>query len=132
MQQLHPLENATLYDRIGAENLRALLERFYAQVAVHPTLIPLFPTDLSQTIEKQEAFLTGFLGGPPLYFERYGHPRLRMRHMPFAIGVPEAQAWLDCMALALQQSPEIQPATAHELLEALRRTAAHMINRPPA
>ena len=70
----------SLYAQIGAAKLRELVQNFYPLVAVHPLLAELFPENLSETMNKQEAFLTGFLGGPPLYHQTYGHPMLRGRH----------------------------------------------------
>lgn len=120
----------SLYERIGPENLHALITRFYSHVAEHPDLIPIFPADLTLTAEKQEAFLTGFLGGPPLYHERYGHPRLRARHLPFEITPTRAQAWLACMNQALRDTPGIRNEDARELYAALARVAGHMVNSP--
>lgn len=120
----------SLYDRIGADALARLVGRFYARVAAHPDLAPIFPADLTLTAEKQLAFLTGFLGGPPLYHERFGNPRLRARHLPFPITPERAQAWLACMEAALRASPEIDGADASELLAALSRVAVHMVNTP--
>ena len=119
-----------LYERIGADALARLVDRFYARVAAHPELAPLFPADLALTAEKQLAFLTGFLGGPPLYHERFGNPRLRARHLPFPITPARAQAWLECMEAALRASPEIDVADANEMLAALARVAVHMVNTP--
>ncbi len=88
----------SLYERIGPEALSALVTRFYTLVAQDPDLAPIFPTDLTLTAEKQLAFLTGFLGGPPLYHRTYGPPRLRARHLPHAITPTRGRAWLACMA----------------------------------
>ncbi len=118
----------SLYDRIGPDALEKLIRRFYTLVPQHPALAPLFPADLTQTAEKQLAFLTGFFGGPPLYMQRYGHPRLRARHLPFAITPERARAWLACMNAALQGTPEIPEAEAREIYAALSRVAAHMVN----
>ncbi|UBV41845.1 globin [Deinococcus taeanensis] len=118
----------SLYDRIGADALSALVTRFYGYVARDPLLSPIFPADLSLTAEKQLAFLTGFLGGPPLYHERFGHPRLRARHLPFAITPARARAWLACMNAALRDTPQIGEAEARELYAALSRVAVHMVN----
>ncbi|GGK25988.1 hypothetical protein GCM10008955_19700 [Deinococcus malanensis] len=120
----------SLYERIGPQALHALVDRFYSLVASHPDLAPIFPADLRHTAEKQLAFLTGFLGGPPLYHQRYGHPRLRARHLPFPITVELAQAWLACMKAALHQTPDITPDDARELYAALSRVAIHMVNTP--
>ncbi|MFC4428002.1 globin [Deinococcus navajonensis] len=120
----------SLYDRIGPQALEALVNRFYSYVAADPRLAPLFPDDLRLTAEKQLAFLTGFLGGPPLYHQRFGHPRLRARHLPFVITPERAQAWLSCMASALHDTPSIAPEDARELHAALGRVATHMVNTP--
>lgn len=118
----------SLYDRIGPDALEKLIRRFYTLVPQHPDLAPIFPADLTQTAEKQLAFLTGFFGGPPLYMQRYGHPRLRARHLPFAITPGRAQAWLACMNAALRDTPEIPDAEAREIYAALSRVAVHMVN----
>ncbi|MGM9320048.1 globin domain-containing protein [Deinococcus aquaticus] len=120
----------SLYDRIGPEALAALVSRFYDFVAREPLLTPIFPADLTLTAEKQLAFLSGFLGGPPLYHERFGHPRLRARHLPFPITPARAQAWLACMRAALDATPAISAADGQELFTALSRVAAHMVNTP--
>lgn len=120
----------SLYERIGPQALAALVTRFYALVAQDPDLAPIFPADLTETAEKQLAFLTGFLGGPPLYHQTYGPPRLRARHLPHAITPTRGRAWLACMARALQDTPQIGQAEARELHAALARVAAHMVNAP--
>ncbi|QLG10583.1 globin [Deinococcus sp. D7000] len=120
----------SLYERIGSQALAALVTRFYALVAQDPDLVPIFPADLTETAEKQLAFLTGFLGGPPLYHQTYGPPRLRARHLPHAITPTRGRAWLACMARALQDTPQIGQAEARELHAALARVAAHMVNTP--
>lgn len=121
-------DKGSLYERIGPDALEKLVRRFYALVPQHPDLAPIFPADLSLTAEKQLAFLTGFFGGPPLYHERFGHPRLRARHLPFEITRERAQAWLACMNAALRDTPEIPDAEAREMYAALSRVAVHMVN----
>jgi hemoglobin len=125
-----PTSMQPLYDRIGSSALHELVTRFYSLVAEHPLLAPIFPADLTLTAHKQEAFLSGFLGGPPLYQQEFGHPRLRMRHLPFPITPARARAWLGCMGAALDATPSIERAEADELLVALSRGAAAMINTP--
>ncbi|GGR47629.1 hypothetical protein GCM10008959_06040 [Deinococcus seoulensis] len=120
----------SLYDRIGPDALAALVSRFYDLVAREPLLTPIFPADLTLTAEKQLAFLSGFLGGPPLYHQRFGHPRLRARHLPFTITPARAQAWLSCMRAALDATPEIGAEDGQELFTALSRVATHMVNAP--
>lgn len=118
----------SLYQRLGPQTLHDLITRFYSYVAQDELLKPLFPADLSLTAHKQELFLTGFLGGPPLYMQQYGHPRLRMRHMPFAITPAHARAWLACMKRAMHDTPTLQQDDAAELYLALSRVAVHMVN----
>ncbi len=130
---LSPELRGTLYERIGPAALRSLLERFYAQVARDELLAPVFPgsrdSSLWQvTLAKQFAFMSGFLGGPPLYHQQYGNPMLRARHLPFAVTPARARAWLECMQNALQHSPEIDAGVAAELYTALGRVALHMVN----
>jgi hemoglobin len=124
-----PSPTPSLYERLGPERLRALVEAFYPRVARDPRLAPLFPADLRPVMEKQELFLTGFLGGPPRYVERFGHPRLRMRHAPFEITPERARAWLECMHEAAVEAG-LEPALRIELMDGLARTAAAMINSP--
>lgn len=122
------LSAGTLYERIGTDTLTEVVTRFYGLVAQHPDLAPIFPDDLTETAQKQLAFLTGFTGGPPLYHERYGHPRLRARHLPFEITPQRAQAWLACMREALRATPGLAEPEARELYAALARVAVHMVN----
>lgn len=118
----------TLYERIGPDTLAEVVTRFYTLVAQHPDLAPIFPTDLTETARKQLAFLTGLTGGPPLYHERYGPPRLRARHLPFEITPGRARAWLACMQAALRETPGLGEPEARELYAALARVAVHMVN----
>lgn len=128
---LSPELRGTLYERIGPGALRSLLKRFYAQVAQNELLAPVFPgsreSSLWQvTLDKQFAFMSGFLGGPPLYHRTYGNPMLRARHLSFA--VTPARAWLACMQHALEHSPEIDADVAAELYTAPSWVALHMVN----
>jgi len=130
---LSPELRGTLYERIGPDALRSLLERFYARVAADQDLAEVFPGSRDPslwavTLDKQFAFMSGFLGGPPLYHQTYGNPMLRARHLPFAVTPARARAWLGCMQAALHASPEIDPGTAAELYMALTRVALHMVN----
>jgi hemoglobin len=121
----------TLYQKIGAAKLRQIIQTFYPLVKAEPLIADLFPDNLSETMDKQEAFLTGFLGGPPLYHQTYGNPMLRYRHAKFAITPSRAQAWFDCFRDAVQ-SAQLEPNVAQELLQAVARTAAAMVNTPEA
>jgi hemoglobin len=118
----------SLYERIGgAETIARLVAAFYPRVQAHPLLAPLFPEDITPVREKQRLFLTQFLGGPPLYSEKHGHPRLRARHLPFPITPSRAQAWLSCMAEALDEVGITGPER-EEMWGRLVITAHHMIN----
>ena len=124
-----PQPATPLFERIGAARLRAIVQAFYPLVKAHPLLTDIFPEDLSETINKQEAFLTGFLGGPPLYHRYYGNPMLRARHMKFEITPDRARAWFACFTDATY-AVELEPEVRQELLEAVARTASHMVNAP--
>src|SRR6187549_1674478 len=91
----------TLFEQLGEKNLELLVARFYDLVFAHEKISHLFKTDKELIKEKQRLFLTQFLGGPPLYSERYGHPQLRARHLPHPIEQEDAVAWLSCMSAAV-------------------------------
>jgi hemoglobin len=90
----------------------------------------LHPESLAGSRDKLHWFLVGWLGGPPMYVERFGHPRLRARHLPFPIGAPERDAWLLCMRRALDGTVE-DPAARAGIWEPIARLADHMRNLPP-
>ena len=100
----------TLYESIGGERIvRALVDRFYDLMDTLPEaagIRALHPSTLDHSREKLFMFLTGWMGGPPLYIERFGHPRLRARHLPFPIGESERDQWLTCMNRALEEVVE--------------------------
>jgi hemoglobin len=98
---------STPYQRIGGEDaIRKLVDRFYQLMDELPEAYgarKIHPQDLSAAGNKFVDFLSGWLGGPQLYVEKYGAPMLRRRHMPFAIGPEERDQWLMCMRLALDE-----------------------------
>jgi hemoglobin len=114
----------------GAAGVRALATRFYALMSELPEareILAMHPADLASSREKLFEFLSGWLGGPQLYVERRGHPRLRMRHMPFPIDDAAAAAWLACMDRALEESPA--DADIKRMLgAAFERMADHLRN----
>jgi hemoglobin len=122
------MEQFTLFERLGEENLNDLVTRFYDRVFEHEQIAHLFKTDRNVIREKQRLFLTQFLGGPPLYSERYGHPQLRARHMPHPIGEEDAVAWLSCMSSALA-SLNIEESLKDELFKRFVPTAMFMVNK---
>jgi hemoglobin len=125
-----PQPGPTLYDLVGGEEtFRRLVARFYAGVASDPVLRPLYPEqDLGPAEERLRMFLVQYWGGPRTYSARRGHPRLRMRHAPFAIGERERDAWLRRMREAVD-SLEL-PAEQEQTLWGYLEMAAHsMQNR---
>jgi len=120
------------YERLGGEPaVRKLVDRFYDLMDTLPDakhIRALHPADLADSRDKLFKFLSGWLGGPQLYIEEYGHPRLRARHLPFPIGGAERDAWLLCMAQALAETDMEEPLRS-QLLQSLRQTADHMRNR---
>lgn len=122
----------TPYQRMGGdEGVRRLVDRFYELMDTLPQareIRALHPADLSGSKEKLYKFLSGWLGGPPLYMQEHGHPRLRARHLPFAIGDAERDAWMTCMHLALAKMGLDKMLSQH-LEQSLRQTADHMRNQ---
>ncbi|WLV25554.1 globin [Aciduricibacillus chroicocephali] len=120
----------SLYEAIGgAATMDKLIPAFYERVGSHPALTPIFPEDLTEVARKQYMFMTQFLGGPPLYSEERGHPRLRRRHLPFEITPERKDAWLECMKAAMDEADIEEPHFSF-MLERLTMTAHHMMNTP--
>ncbi len=116
----------------GEPGIRALVTEFYSvmdgDASVH-VIRQLHPEDLSESREKLIDFLSGWSGGPPLYHMKRGNPMLRARHLPFAIGTPEAAQWMFCMETALSRM-NWNYELCEVLMGAFRRIAAHMRNQP--
>ncbi len=92
----------TVYELLGGQRFfDDLVDRFYQAVETDPVLRPLYPRDLRPSRARLAGFLAQYWGGPPRYSEMRGHPRLRLRHMPFAIGWAEREAWMTHMTAAL-------------------------------
>jgi hemoglobin len=123
--------NRTIYELAGGEEtFRLMVERFYARVAEDPVLRAVYPEeDLSGAAERLTLFLIQYWGGPTTYSDRRGHPRLRMRHQPFAIGKPERDAWLSQMTAAVE-SLELAPEIRKALLDYFETASTAMINQP--
>lgn len=114
----------------GEETFRLLVGRFYARVAVDPVLRPLYPDeDLANATEHLTLFLIQYWGGPSTYNEIRGHPRLRMRHQPFAIGPAERDAWLGHMKAAVE-SLDVVPAVRKAMNDYFEAASMAMINQP--
>lgn len=114
----------------GAEGVRRLVDCFYDRMDTLPevaSIRAMHPDDLTESREKLTMFLSGWLGGPQLYIERYGHPRLRARHLPFPIDDDAAGQWMRCMSGALD-SCVADPALRASLEQSFARVAQHMRN----
>lgn len=126
------MDARSIYDQLGGEPaVRRLVDRFYDlmdDLEEAATIRAMHPADLSSSREKLFLFLTGWMGGPPLYVERHGHPRLRMRHFPFAISEVERDQWMLCMSRALDETVDDERLRA-SLHEAFSRLADHMRNQ---
>jgi len=122
----------TPYARLGgAEAVRALVDRFYDLMdleAAYADLRRVHGSDLGSARDKLTWFLTGWLGGPDLYIERFGHPRLRARHLPFSIGVVERDQWLSCMNQAMEEQG-VDEDLRVRLLQAFFQTADWLVNQ---
>ena len=121
------------YEFMGGEAvIRRLVDRFYDLMDEDPDyygIRKLHPEDLSSSRQKLFMFLSGWTGGPSLYTERYGEPRLRTRHMPFAISIPERDQWLACMNRAMEDI-ELDEELRRNLAKAFYQTADFMRNQP--
>ena len=120
------------YVRLGGEpKVRELVDRFYDLMELEPDYVllrQLHAPDLGHARNKLFWFLCGWLGGPQYYVERFGHPRLRGRHLPFSIGVAERDQWMRCMVQAMEEIA-VDPSLRGELQAAFFKTADFMRNR---
>lgn len=118
----------TIFDLAGgAPAFHRLATRFYEGVALDATLRPMYPADLTESAHFLALFLIQFCGGPATYSQQKGHPRLRMRHLPFAVGQKERDAWVFHMKNALESEIE-NPQAREFLLPYFERTATFMMN----
>jgi hemoglobin len=118
-----------VYGRVGEEAFVRLVRTFYAQVPADDILGPMYPPeDLAAAEARLCDFLIGRFGGPPRYVEQRGHPRLRMRHMPFAIDQRARDRWMQLMENALAQAA-LPPQVTTLLRDFLGQVATFMINR---
>jgi hemoglobin len=126
-----PLTTRSIYELAGGEPVfRELVQRFYASVGADPVLRAVYPEDdFAGATERLTLFLIQYWGGPSTYSEQRGHPRLRMRHQPFAIGQRERDAWLGHMTAAVE-SLDLAPAVRKALLDYFETASTAMINRP--
>ena len=121
----------TLYELVGGEGwFIALVDDFYDAVVADPVLAPMYPADdLPGARARLAGFLVQYWGGPATYSEQRGHPRLRMRHAPFAIGQAERDAWLRHMTAAVESAEGLDPTIAGQLLDYFTMAADHLVNR---
>jgi hemoglobin len=122
----------SIYDGLGGETgLRALVASFYRHMATDADLRAVLDVhhDLDRAEQRLFEFLSGRFGGPNLYWERHGHPRLRRRHMGFAIGAEERDQWVRCMARAMDEVA-VEPELRDVLHGFFSQVAHHMQNRP--
>ena len=126
------MTNITPYEVIGGETaIRTLVNRFYYYMDTLPEakgIRDIHQADLTSAETKLFKYMTGWLGGPNLYIEEYGHPMLRARHLPFAIGESERDQWMLCMNKAIEEVP-MEPRLKTNLQTALQDLATHMINK---
>ena len=122
---------STAFEWVGGEGeVRALVDRFYDLMDLEPAFADLraaHGASLEAARDKLFWFLCGWLGGPDHYVERFGHPRLRARHLPFRIGIKERDQWLACMGQAMADC-DLDPALQARLAESFAGTADWMRN----
>ena len=127
-----PRIDQTYYELLGGEDgVRLLVDDFYDLMMLDARFAgirAMHPQDMSTSRDKLFWFLSGWFGGPPLFEEKFGHPRLRARHLPFAIGVSERDQWMNCMTESLQKT-SISEQTRQALIDALFKTADWMRNK---
>lgn len=122
----------THYEQLGGDaGIRRLVDRFYDLMDASPEAVhvrALHAASLKRSREKLYLYLTGWTGGPPLYEQQYGHPRLRARHLPFTIGERERDEWLWCMEKALDEQ-DVSIELREFLRDKIRNLAHHMRNQ---
>ena len=118
----------SVYDQLGPDTLKQLVDEFYHRVEQDPQLRPLFPDDLEAGKEGQYLFLVQYFGGPALFSQQRGQPMLRARHLPFAIGQRERDLWFGHMMAAIEALNIPKPSRAI-MEEYFERAATFMINQ---
>jgi len=128
------MSTGTFYDEVGgAETFRAIVHEFYRRVAEDPVLRPMYPEqDLGPAEDRLRMFLEQYWGGPTTYSEQRGHPRLRMRHVPFRVDAAAHDAWLRAMLGAIDTVDRDTLDDAHRaaLVDYVTRAAAMLVNSP--
>jgi hemoglobin len=124
------VDELDVYALVGEDGFRRLIAAFYRQVPGDPILGPMYPPDdLAGAEERLRDFLVGRFGGPPRYMEQRGHPRLRARHMPFAVNPAARERWMQLMTNALDEA-KFPPEADAMLREFFHAVSEILINRP--
>ncbi len=122
-------QTTTPYEKVGgSETFFRLVEAFYAGVEADPVLRPLYPESLDESKKRLALFLIQFFGGPTTYSDTRGHPRLRARHIPFAIGQRERDSWLEHMSAAVDSTGIAEPERT-EMLRYFSQASTFLKNR---
>lgn len=122
-------EPVTVFEAAGGQPaFERIIDRFYAGIESDTLLRPMYPADLTESRRHMVLFLMQYFGGPGTYSQERGHPRLRMRHAPYAIGVPERDAWMKHMAAAVK-AEGLTPQVEAIMMEYFERAATFMMNR---
>ncbi|MEO6908142.1 MAG: globin [Abditibacteriaceae bacterium] len=128
-QQINVIQPDTIFEAVGGEVFfQRITRRFYAVVENDPLLRPMYPDDLSGSILHLELFLIQYFGGPRTYHELRGHPKMRMRHIPFTIGQAERDAWMYHMRHSVKKE-DLPQEIEDILLNYFERTATFMMNK---
>ncbi|MEM7199939.1 MAG: globin [Planctomycetota bacterium] len=123
-------EELPVFERVGEAGIARFVASFYARVPDDPILAPMYPADdLAGAEERLRDFLVFRFGGPPRYIEQRGHPRLRMRHFPFAVDRAARDRWMELMTDAVREA-ELPPDVSEFVLEFFGGVATFLINRP--
>lgn len=124
------MDDQDIYSAIGEEGFTRLIAAFYRQVPGDDILGPMYPRhDLAGAEQRLRDFLVGRFGGPQRYIEQRGHPRLRMRHMPFAVNPNARQRWMQLMTNALDEV-KLPPQVDTFLRQFFEGVSAMLVNRP--
>lgn len=117
----------TIYSKLGPKALEQLIDTFYNLVFASEIIGPLFKNDQEEIKNKQLLFLTQFLGGPQVYSQMHGHPRMRARHLPHKITPEAKEEWLKCMRIAIE-TLDVSDELKVELYNVFPQVAQHMVN----
>jgi len=119
----------TIYEAVGgAEVFTRIIENFYNGIESDALIRPMYPADLTESKRSMTLFVMQYFGGPRTYSDERGHPRLRLRHAPFSIGIAERDAWMKHMKNAIE-AEHFAPPLETVLLNYFENTATFMMNR---